>query len=400
KLVRDPKLQHYVEVLTLNDDLIEKPDLILTKLQDFVNNLCIQPEKHNSTSSALATSAHPYKITHYCANGKHNPNCTSHSKEQCFAENPNLRPARRGNQRQYPSNIPPSAHISSAQALALITGNFNTTSVVKLIIDCGATHHMFNSKALFSSLNSLTPLRISTGDSSSTLLAEGMGTVDLSCEGSTLSLKNCLYVPKLNCNLVSLLELFHDKVTIIKKGNSFSLDSNNRLLLKGTIKNNLLIVNCSTPTSLLTLANDNLWHNRLGHPGDGPLKSMGLPISSLPCRICMINKAHLLPFNSHFDQVRLPLDCVHVDLVGPISPISVSGFRYFLTIVDQATSFKIVKFLKNKSDAFGQYIIAKLAKENLHDRKLKKLVSDRGGEFLNQRFSKLSNEEGFLHVPS
>ncbi|MBW0509711.1 hypothetical protein O181_049426 [Austropuccinia psidii MF-1] len=189
KLVRDPKLQHYVEVLTFNYDLIEKPDLIL-------NNLRIQPEKIDTPSSALTTTAHPYKITHYCANGKHNPNCTSHSKDQCFAENPNLRPARR-----FPSNIPPSAHISSAQASAIITGSPDLLSSVKLIIDCGATHHMFNSKSLFSTLNTIPPLKISTGDSSSSLVAEEMGTVNLTCEEATLSLKNCLYVPKLNCNL-------------------------------------------------------------------------------------------------------------------------------------------------------------------------------------------------------
>ncbi|MBW0544444.1 hypothetical protein O181_084159 [Austropuccinia psidii MF-1] len=116
-----------------------EPYLILTKLQDFVKNLCILPEKNNSTSSALATSANPYKITHSCANSKHNPNCTSHSKEQCFAEKPNLRLERISNQRRYPSNIPP-----SAQESALITGNSDTFSVIKLIIDCGATHHMFN----------------------------------------------------------------------------------------------------------------------------------------------------------------------------------------------------------------------------------------------------------------
>ncbi|MBW0585388.1 hypothetical protein O181_125103 [Austropuccinia psidii MF-1] len=148
KLVRDPKLQHYVEVLTLNDDLTENPYLILTKLPEFVNNLCIQPEKINTSSSA-----HPYKITHYCANGKHNPNCTSHSKEQCFSKNPNLRLARRNNCRRFPSNIPPSAHISSAQASALITGSPDLISSIKFIIDCGATHHMFNSRTLFSTLN-------------------------------------------------------------------------------------------------------------------------------------------------------------------------------------------------------------------------------------------------------
>ncbi|MBW0464818.1 hypothetical protein O181_004533 [Austropuccinia psidii MF-1] len=109
KLLRDLELQNYVKVLNLNADLIEKPDLILTKLQDSVNNIHIQPEKINTTSSA-----HPYNITHYCGKGKHNPNSTSHSKEKCFSENPDLRRAKRSNCRRFPSNIPLSAHISSA----------------------------------------------------------------------------------------------------------------------------------------------------------------------------------------------------------------------------------------------------------------------------------------------
>ncbi|MBW0495263.1 hypothetical protein O181_034978 [Austropuccinia psidii MF-1] len=36
--------------------------------------------------------------------------------------------------------------------------------------------------------------------------------------------------------------------------------------------------------------------------------------------------------------------------------------------------------------------------ENWHNRKLKKLVSDRGGEFLNQKFRNFSNECGFTHM--
>ncbi|MBW0483727.1 hypothetical protein O181_023442 [Austropuccinia psidii MF-1] len=45
KFVKDPKVQHYIEALTLNDEILEKPDLILTKLQDFVYNTRIQPTK-------------------------------------------------------------------------------------------------------------------------------------------------------------------------------------------------------------------------------------------------------------------------------------------------------------------------------------------------------------------
>ncbi|MBW0471919.1 hypothetical protein O181_011634 [Austropuccinia psidii MF-1] len=38
--------------------------------------------------------------------------------------------------------------------------------------------------------------------------------------------------------------------------------------------------------------------------------------------------------------------------------------------------------------------------ENLHDQTLKKLVSDRGGEFLNHQFQRISKECGFKHLMS
>ncbi|MBW0534634.1 hypothetical protein O181_074349 [Austropuccinia psidii MF-1] len=78
KLSGDPKIHQFVE------DLVEKPELILSKLQDFHNNLQSQ-EKSSTPLSATALvseSAGPYKITYYCSNGKHNPNCTSHTKEE------------------------------------------------------------------------------------------------------------------------------------------------------------------------------------------------------------------------------------------------------------------------------------------------------------------------------
>ncbi|MBW0517611.1 hypothetical protein O181_057326 [Austropuccinia psidii MF-1] len=92
------------------------------------------------------------------------------------------------------------------------------------------------------------------------------------------------------------------------------------------------------------------------------------------------------------------MDIIHIDVVGPITPESVSGFRFLLTRVDQATSFKIIKFLKKKSDSFDQFVIAKTYMENWHNRKIRKLISDRGGEFLNQKFKTLANECGFVHI--
>ncbi|MBW0465173.1 hypothetical protein O181_004888 [Austropuccinia psidii MF-1] len=90
------------------------------------------------------------------------------------------------------------------------------------------------------------------------------------------------------------------------------------------------------------------------------------------------HKSHQLPYSNHFEKAKFPLGCLHLDLVGPISPASLSGCSYFLTIVYQATVFKIIEFLKRKSEAFQHFLSEKRLMENKHNRKLKKLVSNQG----------------------
>ncbi|MBW0492431.1 hypothetical protein O181_032146 [Austropuccinia psidii MF-1] len=141
----------------------------------------------------------------------------------------------------------------------------------------------------------------------------------------------------------------------------FSLESSKIPALKG------MVLSYTVPKALITKNVENIWHHHLGHPGSMTLKTMGLPDTLNQYATCDFNKAHALPFNHQFDPVSQPLDCVHIDLVRPITHMSVSRFQYFLTIVDQATSFKIVKFIKNKSDPFDQFVIAKKAMENLHN---------------------------------
>ncbi|MBW0534108.1 hypothetical protein O181_073823 [Austropuccinia psidii MF-1] len=397
KLSGDPKIHQFVEVLSLNKELIQQPELVLERLQEFHDNSKIQTSNHTPTPTALVSeSSHPYKITYYCTNGKHNPMCTTHTKETCYAENPHLRPTHRNNKRKTRPYQNPSAHLSTAQVL--ITGERSNENPEELIIDCGATHHMFNSKHLFSSFVETVPIGVSTGDSSSSLFSKGFGTVNLLINGKIFTLEECLLVPNLNCNLISLMRFCNADFTITRSNNSFKLLTGNQVEIEGRIVNNLMKVKHSLPSVQVIELPTNLWHQRLGHPGNQVIKSMGLPECSLRCSTCDLNKAHKLPFNHKFESASKPLDCAHIDVVGPISPPSVSGNQYFLTVVDQATSFKIVRLLKHKSEAFKQFIIVKAYMENLHDRTLKKLVSDRGGEFLNKDFKSLAESNGFVHV--
>ncbi|MBW0511185.1 hypothetical protein O181_050900 [Austropuccinia psidii MF-1] len=135
-----------------------------------------------------------------------------------------------------------------------------------------------------------------------------------------------------------------------------------------------------------------------GHPSAAALKLLGIEANKNNCLICKADKSHKQPFNSHFEQALNTLDCVHMEIVGPVTPSSVSGNHYFLTIVYQASSFKIIKFLKTKSEVFVNFCIAKKAMENLQKKTLNRLVTNRGGEFVNHNFKKLSDDCGYVHI--
>ncbi|MBW0543175.1 hypothetical protein O181_082890 [Austropuccinia psidii MF-1] len=69
KLSGDPKIHQFVEVLSLNEDLVKKPVLILSKLQDLRNNSQSQ-EKSSiplAATALVSESAGPYNITYYCS---------------------------------------------------------------------------------------------------------------------------------------------------------------------------------------------------------------------------------------------------------------------------------------------------------------------------------------------
>ncbi|MBW0492057.1 hypothetical protein O181_031772 [Austropuccinia psidii MF-1] len=154
-------------------------------------------------------SDEPHKIVYYCGNGKHNRRCTTHKREECWAEKPHLRPSRKDKKRK--NN--PAAHLSIVQALITLSESTQPTSN-QVVIDCDSTHHMFNNIKFFS--NRPTPIssEVATGDRQSHLIAIGIGNVTLNCNNKTLNLKNCLLFPGLKCNLVSMLELFKNQQTV------------------------------------------------------------------------------------------------------------------------------------------------------------------------------------------
>ncbi|CAI7841282.1 unnamed protein product [Closterium sp. NIES-53] len=104
------------------------------------------------------------------------------------------------------------------------------------------------------------------------------------------------------------------------------------------------------------------WHERLCHVNfpmlqklvkDGSLK--GLEVKGAmkeigSCPTCLETKFTKFPFKSGTEPAKAPLALVHMDVVGPTRAPSLSGSRYFLTIVDDHTRAVWVYPLKTKGE--------------------------------------------------
>ena len=82
-----------------------------------------------------------------------------------------------------------------------------------------------------------------------------------------------------------------------------------------------------------------------------------------------------------------PLQLVHSDLAGPITPESKDGHKYAMVFVDDYSGALGVYFLENKSDAVRatEQFLADTAPYGT----VKRLRSDNGGEYISEEFKSL-----------
>ena len=142
---------------------------------------------------------------------------------------------------------------------------------------------------------------------------------------------------------------------------------------------------------------DNLWHARLGHVNRETMRMMankelvvGLPSlsrSTETCVSCLRGKQTRRPFPkaTHY-RATAPLELVHADLCGPITPSTPAHKRYIFVLIDDHTRYMWTVLLKTKGEAFEKFKSFKILVEQETHTKLKTLRTDRGGEFTSHDF--------------
>ena len=112
------------------------------------------------------------------------------------------------------------------------------------------------------------------------------------------------------------------------------------------------------------------------------------------CEHCVFGKQTRVKFGTATHNTKDILGYIHSDLWGESRVPSLGGARYMLTIIDDYSRRVWSFFIKHKSDAFKTFKEWKIMIENQSGKRIKKLRTDNGLEFLSGEFEALCKSEG------
>ena len=156
---------------------------------------------------------------------------------------------------------------------------------------------------------------------------------------------------------------------------------------------------CFAPFINCNITDKTLWRYRLGHPSLERLHVLSKQYSFIivdthhVCDTCSRAKQRKLPFTLSNNVTSAIFYLVHFDIWGLCSIISVQGFCYFLTIVDDYSRYTWVILLHNKSEE-RQHILTSLFSFKIN---IKTIRTDNGVEFAMSNFYA---SKGIIHKKS
>ncbi|KAK1440796.1 hypothetical protein QVD17_06628 [Tagetes erecta] len=268
------------------------------------------------------------------------------------------------------------------------------------IIDSGCTEHITNRAEWLEGKVKSTfepPVVIPNGDS---IPVEGKGSCRLP-NGTTI--KGVLHVPKFKCNLLSVSRLSRDlycSVTFFPDI-CFMQDLRSRELIGvGKHEHGLYRIGMVENKRRAMMSTVDLWHKRLGHTSSDKLSHFNfvenVSFKTFDCDSCAKAKHTRLPFKLSSTKSKECFELIHCDIWGRYRNPSLSGARYFLTIVDDYSRSVWTFLLKHKFEA-SDYLISfhKMIKTQF-GKLIKRIRCDNGGEFTSNRMNDFYTEHGIV----
>ncbi|KAJ9556641.1 hypothetical protein OSB04_011255 [Centaurea solstitialis] len=289
------------------------------------------------------------------------------------------------------------------------------TSYESWVIDTGSGNHICNHLQGFTRRKTLrkdrSNLRVGEG---TPLIAEAVGSYSLSLpSGLVLELDNCYYIPNMIKNVLSF-DLLVDQGFYYKYSyKMISVFKDNIFYFKATPVDGLYTVNLKDNNSEIYHISKRskdiedqtyLWHCRLGHINKKRVELLlkGGFLGNFDykpfdnCESCLSGKMTKQPFNSENERATDLLEIIHTDVCGPFSHVARGGYRDFITFTDDFSRYGYVYLMRHKSETFEKFKEYQNEVQNLLDKRIKFLRSDRGGEYLSDEFDNHLMECGIV----
>ncbi|MBW0478477.1 hypothetical protein O181_018192 [Austropuccinia psidii MF-1] len=235
------------------------------------------------------------------------------------------------------------------------------------------------------------------------VLAEG--TFQVATTEGNLKISNSLLVPSATSTL-TVMGPFLNEGAVLRgyTGGADLFNKEGKLLLKSWLVNKILVIDAAKVNSTNMVSSENLLllHKQLGHPGKAIASKM-LPkydFLGVYCSSFLHSKSHQLPFPGQFSLPSNVLEVIHMDVCGTINPTTWGGNQYIFQIIDGHSRMRLTYPIKLKSDCYHHFSKFWKMVENRTGRKIKAVVSDNGGEFINKEFLRLFEDNGIIHLPT
>lgn len=124
-------------------------------------------------------------------------------------------------------------------------------------------------------------------------------------------------------------------------------------------------------------------------------KELAVP-TQMQCLRCCQGKSKVLPFSSSPHMSKSPFELVHSDVWGMAPIVASSGYRYFVTFIDDYSRFTWVYFLRAKSEVFSIFKTFVSMIETHFDVPIKILRSDSGESTCPMNFENFFKQKEYL----
>jgi hypothetical protein len=301
---------------------------------------------------------------------------------------------------------------------AMLANSMSPGIVETELYDSGASRHMSPYRDKFIDYIDIEPKTITAADSG-TFQAIGRGDMHILVPNgkstTRILLRDVLYAPKMGLTLVSISRIASAGFDTIFRQQSMKIyGPRNGQLGCVKVQGGLYRVEHDRPrdtaasASAGTVTIEEL-HRLMGHISPQVARSMvakdmvhGIKLDGLSemksCDSCEYGKAHRKPIAKVREAKRAKEvgEEVHSDVWGPSPVRTINGREYYVTFTDDHSRFTHLYLLRTKDETFEAYTTYEAMMQMQKGTRIKKLHSDRGGEYLSGPFDNHLAKAGTL----